>query len=278
VLGGFLGGLNDITKSLINEFNKVYSGGQGLTGFSQVTSERGVATTSAALDAAGLPFTPTNGSFQVQVYDTQTGQRNTTDVRVDLNGLDTDTSLQSLTSQLDAIDGISAAITSDGKLQITSDSPNTQFAFGADSSGILAALGINTFFTGAGSEDIGVSQTVKSDPSKLAFSGGGLGEDSKNGEQLATLLTAPLASQDGGSLTDAYDQLTGNVAAGSQSASAAADGFRSFQQSLESQHMAISGVNIDEEAVKMIEYQRAYQASAKVISTVNELLQTLLNM
>jgi flagellar hook-associated protein 1 FlgK len=143
---------------------------------------------------------------------------------------------------------------------------------------VLAALGINTFFTGSTSADIAISQTVKDDPSKLAFSSGGVGEDSQNGEQLATLITAPLASQGGGSLVDAYDQLTGNVAAGSQSASAAADGFRSFQQSLESQHMAISGVNIDEEAVKMIEYQRAYQASAKVISTVNELLQTLLNM
>jgi flagellar hook-associated protein 1 FlgK len=68
------------------------------------------------------------------------------------------------------------------------------------------------------------------------------------------------------------------VATGSQSASAAADGFRNFQQTLQGQHLAISGVNIDEEAVKMIEYQRAYQASAKVISTVNEMLQTLLNL
>ncbi len=278
VLGGFLTGLNNITQSLIYEFNKVYSGGQGLTGFSQATAERGVSNTSSALDAAGLPFTPSNGLFQVQVYDAQTGQRTTTDVRVDLNGLDTDTSLQSLAAQIDAINGIGATITADGKLQITSDSSNVKFAFGKDSSGVLAALGINTFFTGSSSEDIGVSQTVKADPGKLAFSSGGVGEDSKNGEQLATLLTTPLSSQGGGSLVDAYDQLTGNVAAGSQSASAAADGFRSFQQSLESQHMAISGVNIDEEAVKMIEYQRTYQASAKVISTVNELLQTLLNM
>jgi len=278
VLGGFLNGLDDITKSLVYEFNKVYSGGQGLTGFSQVTSERGLANSSAALDVAGLPFTPSNGSFQVQVYDTQTGERKTTDVRVDLNGLDTDTNLQTLTAQLDAIDGIGATITSAGKLQITSDSPNTKFAFGNDTSGVLAALGINTFFTGSGSQDVGVSQTVKDDPSKLAFSSGGIGEDSKNGEALSTLITAPIISQGGGSLTTAYDQLTGNVAAGSQSASAAADGFRSFQQSLESQHMAISGVNIDEEAVKMIEYQRTYQASAKVISTVNQLLETLLNM
>jgi flagellar hook-associated protein 1 FlgK len=278
VLGGFLNDLSGITKSLIYEFNKVYSGGQGLTGFSQVTSEQSTSNTSAALDAAGLPFTPTNGSFQVQVYDAQTGERKTTDVRVDLNGLDTDTSLQSLAAQLDAIDGIGATITADGKLQITSDSPNTKFAFGSDSSGVLAALGINSFFTGTDSNNIGVSQTVKSDPSLLAISSGGVAEDTKNGELLATLLNTPLSSQGGASLVSAYDQLTGNVAAGSQAASASADGFRTFQQALEGQHMAISGVNIDEEAVKMIEYQRTYQASAKVISTVNQLLQTLLNM
>jgi flagellar hook-associated protein 1 FlgK len=66
------------------------------------------------------------------------------------------------------------------------------------------------------------------------------------------------------------------VALGSQSTSAAAEGFRNFQQTLEAQHMAISGVNLDEEAVRMIQYQRAFQASAKVISTVNDMLETLL--
>jgi len=278
ILGGFLHGLDNVTKTLINEFNKTYSGGQGLTGFSQVTSERGIENPSAALDSAGLPFTSTNGSFQVQVYDTQTGQRKTTDIRVDLNGLDTDTSLQSLAGQLDAIDGISASVTPAGKLQITSDSPQTTFAFAGDTSGTLAALGINTFFSGTGSSTIDISQLVQGDPSKLAVSSGGLGNDAKNFEQLATLLIAPLASQGGGTLADAYDQLTSNVATGSQSASAAADGFRNFQQTLQGQHLAISGVNIDEEAVQMIEYQRAYQASAKVIATVNEMLQTLLNL
>src|SRR4029078_4213958 len=107
---------------------------------------------------------------------------------------------------------------------------------------------------------------------------GGVGEDSPNGEQLATLITAQLASQGGGSLVDAYDQLTGNVAQGSQSASAAADGFRSFQQTLESQHLAVSGVNIDEEAVRMLEYQRAFQASARVISSVNTMIDALLQI
>lgn len=278
VLGGFLGDLDNISKTLINEFNKVYSGGQGLTGYSQVTSEHGVADSTAPLDAAGLDFTPTNGLFQVQVENKVTGERKTTDVRVDLTGLNTDTTLASLTAQLDAIDGIGATITADGKLQITSDSPQVTFSFAGDTSGTLAALGINTFFSGAGSLDIGVSQTVASDPSKLAMSSGGVAEDTQNGEQLATLLTAPLTTHSGASISDLYERLTSNVANGSQAATAAADGFRHFQQSLESQHLAVSGVNIDEEAVRMLEYQRAFQASAKVISTVNDLLDTLLKM
>jgi len=194
-----------------------------------------------------------------------------------LTGLDTDTTLQSLATQIDGIDGISASITAAGKLQISSDAPDVKFAFANDTSGTLAALGINTFFTGNSASTIGINQVVKSDPGKLAISGGGIGEDTKNGQLLANLLDAPLGAS-GLSLADQYEHLTSNVALASQSASAAADGFRNFQQSLEGQQLAISGVNIDEEAVRMIEYQRVYQASAKVISTVNELLQTLLNL
>jgi flagellar hook-associated protein 1 len=278
VLGGFIAGLNEITRTLIHEFNKIYSGGQGLDGYESLTSQQAIANSNVALDAAGLSFTPANGSFQVQVYNTQTGQRKTTDVRIDLNGLDTDTNLQSLTAQIDAIDGISATISADGKLQVAADAAQTSFAFASDTSGVLAALGINTFFTGSGATTIGISQTLRSDPKKLAVSSGGIGEDTMNGELLANLLTAPLASQDGASLASIYDRLTGDVAIGSQSASAAAEGFRHFEQALESQYIAISGVNLDEEAVRMIEYQRVFQASAKVIATVNELIETLLNV
>jgi flagellar hook-associated protein 1 len=278
VLGGFLNGLDDLAKTLIHEFNKVHSAGQGLTGFGQLTSERSISAANSPLDAAGLPFTPTNGLFQVQIYNAQTGRQSTTDIRVDLNGLDTDTNLTTLAAQLDAIDGLGAAVTAAGKLQLTADSPQTTFAFAGDTSGALAALGLNTFFAGSGAQDIGVSSVLKADPTKLAISRGGIGEDSENGALLANLLTAPLTTQNGASLATLYDRLTSSVALGSQATSAAAEGFRHFQQTLEAQHLAISGVNIDEEAVRMIQYQRAFQASAKVITTVNDMLETLLNL
>jgi flagellar hook-associated protein 1 FlgK len=56
------------------------------------------------------------------------------------------------------------------------------------------------------------------------------------------------------------------------------EGLRNFYQTLESQHLGTSGVNMDEEAVKMIFYQRVFQANSKLIQTSNELLETLVNL
>jgi flagellar hook-associated protein 1 FlgK len=39
----------------------------------------------------------------------------------------------------------------------------------------------------------------------------------------------------------------------------------------------VSGVNLDEEAARMLQYQQAYQAAAKVIATANEMFRALLD-
>ena len=47
---------------------------------------------------------------------------------------------------------------------------------------------------------------------------------------------------------------------------------------IQDQRGAISGVSIDEETTNLIRFQHAYQASARVISVVDELTQTVMNM
>jgi flagellar hook-associated protein 1 FlgK len=278
VLRGFLSDLGQLGQTLIFEFNKLYSGGQGLIGFTSLVSEFGVENAAIALDQAGLPFTPSNGLFQVQITNSQTSITSTTDIRVDLNGLDADTTLNDLAAQLDAVDGIAASVTGDGTLQLTSDSPQVTFAFASDTSGVLAALGLNTFFSGTTAKDIGLSQTIRSDPKRLAMSSGGVAADTQNGELLANFLTRPLDSQGGASLAALYDRMTENVAQQAHTTRGATDGFRTFQQALQAQHQAISGVNLDEEAVRMIALQRVFQANARVISTVDEMLEILVNL
>jgi flagellar hook-associated protein 1 FlgK len=278
VLGGFIDQLNDFSRNLMFEFNKTYTSGQGLTGYSSLTSEFTVDNIQQPLDQAGLKFTPVNGSFQVQVYNKQTQLTKTVDINVKLNGLDDDTTLESLQQQLDGIDGLTATITPQRGLQITADSSNLSFAFANDTSGALAALGLGTFFTGSSSSDIGVSKIVASDPAKFAASAGGIGKDTDNAVKLAAFLDKPLEALNGASLADSYQALAGNVTQQSAVAKAVAEGFRVFQQTLDGQHLAISGVNIDEEAVHLMTYQRMYQASARFISTVNDMLETLMNL
>ncbi len=279
VLGGFLDKLDGFAGTLNFEFNKVYSSGQGLTGFQAMTSTYPVTSTSNALDNAGLKFTPANGSFQVQVLNKQTGLTQTANITVDLNGLDqNETSLNGLATQLNAVNGLKATISASGNLSINTTSPDLQFSFANDNSGVLAALGLNTFFTGSTAADLGVNQAVVADPGKFAASTAGIGIGTGNATKLANFMNQSLASASGSTLTDVYDKMVGDVTQGSSVAQSVSQGYQTFQQTLQGQQASISGVSIDEEAVKMITFQRAYQASARLISTINDLLNTLMHL
>jgi flagellar hook-associated protein 1 FlgK len=278
VLGGFIDRLDSFANTLIFEFNKIHAGGQGLSGLSTATSEFAVSNTQAALDSAGLPFVAVNGGFQVLVRNEQTGVTTTRDIRVDLNGLDGDTSLDDLAAQIDAIDGLSATINSRGQLSLQADSSTLTFAFANDTSGVLAALGVNTFFRGKGASDMGVQEAIAVSPARFAASRGGIDSDTANGEALANLLTASLRSQGGASLATIYDRFVGEVTQGAEITRSVASGHRTFYSTLEGQLLAISGVNIDEEAIRLVAFQRAFQASARVVATISDLLETLINL
>ncbi|MEX1223809.1 MAG: flagellar basal body rod C-terminal domain-containing protein, partial [Pirellulales bacterium] len=278
LLGGFLDQLDDFAATLAFEFNKIFSSGQGLSGYQSVTAEFAVDAIDAPLDEAGLPFTPSNGSFDILVKDQETGITETTNIRVDLNGLNGDSSLQEIVSQLNAVNGVTATINADRVVSIVSDSSDQEFAFGADTSGLLAALGINTFFTGSGSGSLNVAQALKNDPGKFAASSGGIATDTANAERLAGFFDRPLESQNNDSLSTLYGRLTGGVTQGSAVARNVAEGASVFESSLAGQKLATSGVNLDEEIVRMIQYQRAFQMTARYISELDKLLQILINL
>lgn len=278
ILGGFVDGLDEFSRTLAFEFNKIYSSGQGLTGFSELVSEDIVGDADAALDQAGLSFTPVNGSLQVHVINTNTGLEETHDIFVRLNGLDDDTTLSSLAEELNSISGLSSSVTPARRLSITTSSPILEFGFSEDTSGVLAALGINTFFTGRGTRDLGVNALLRDDPSKFAASQGGIGHDTKNSLALAAFGETPLDALGGDTLVRQYEELVANVTQASSVTKAVSEGFRVFQRTLEGQQLGLSGVSIDDEAVQMIAYQRAYQASARMIGTLSELLNVLMTL
>jgi len=286
VLGGFLDRLDYFAGTLAFEFNKVFSSGQGLNGYQELTSVSFVDDGDLPLDEAGLDFTPVNGSFQIQVYNERTGIFQTTDVFVDLNHLGDDTTLNDLAESLDAIDGIAATIASTGELTITSESSDVEFYFANDTSGALAALGLNTFFTGSTATGLDVNRLIQDDPAKFAASrtpdqpddDGTNDSETANAQILANLLDQPIASPYGESLSLVYDGMVAEITQGSALARAGAEGDRVFEQTLRGQKLSISGVSLDEEAVRLITYQHAYQASARYIATVRELIEIMVSL
>ena len=54
--------------------------------------------------------------------------------------------------------------------------------------------------------------------------------------------------------------------------------FRTLASQAEQRRQSVSGVSIDEEMVQMMKTQQAYAAAAKVVSAVDEMMQSLLSM
>jgi len=275
--------LDQLAGQLIFETNRIHSQGQGTTLIRSVAATNAVTDTTAALndlELTELPFQAANGSFEISVVSEATGQATTTVIDVDLDGINpaTDTSLGTLAAALDAVAGVSATISSTGRLVIDSDSANNRLAFSNDSSGVLAALGVNSFFTGENAFDIGINQTVLSDPTLLAAGQERLAGDNRNALALAALRDEPLAALNGLSVTRAWSRQVEEVGTNLAQARDNQEAFGVVRENLEGRQAAISGVNADEETINLLAYQRAYQASARFITVVDELTQTLLSL
>lgn len=80
-----------------------------------------------------------------------------------------------------------------------------------------------------------------------------------------------------GSILDFADSFTGDIATAANHVSGMADSTGNIVDNLDSQRMSISSVSIDDEGINIVKYQQAYNASARVITTIDEMLDKLIN-
>jgi len=278
-VGGFVDDLDTYASSLIFEFNKIHASGEGLRGFESTTSEWRVDDTTTALNAAatGLGFSPEHGRFELKVTNTLTGITETSTIDIDLDGIGTDTTLESLNAALNAVTNVSSTITTTNRLQINSE-PGYEFRFSNDTSGALAALGINTFFSGRDSSDIALNDNLANDHTLLALGQGGGPSDNSNAVVMSRFHDQQLTSLENETLVSFYETVVANVAQTTASETTVSEGLDGYKQSLLSQRQQYSGVSLDEEAVQLLEFQHAFQAAARLISTADELFTVLLNI
>lgn len=277
-----LNGMDKFAKGLIYEVNKIHSTGVGLVGHTQLSGTYAAKDANQPLNsaAAGLDFPVQNGTFIVHMRDATSGAEITRQIEVDLDGLNNDdTTLNSLASALGNVPGLTATVSTDNRLQLTA-AAGQEFFFTDDRSGAVAALGLGTFFSGTNAGDIAINPDVESDPRLIAASGSGLTNDGDNAGKLAALAADSAGSTllNNQSISGFQAALVGKLATLTASAGSANDASQSIYDSLQAQRESISGVSLDEESVNLMKFQQAFEGSARYISVLDQLSDSVMSL
>ena len=77
---------------------------------------------------------------------------------------------------------------------------------------------------------------------------------------------------------DFYNAKVGEIGIATQRANSGVESQKNILDQLKNTRESVSGVSLDEEATKMIEYQKAFEASARVIKMADEMFDTILSL
>lgn len=143
--------------------------------------------------------------------------------------------------------------------------------------GLDGSTGLD-LFTGNDASDIAVNSVILAAPEKLAVSGTGEVGDNAGAQALLDARELGVASLGGASFEDYHRSIVSAIASETAAAQGQDDGINVILDQLRSRRDSTNGVSIDEELTNLIRFQQAYNASARLVSIVDEMIQTLLNL
>ncbi len=281
IIPGYMKQIDELAVTLINETNRIHSLGQGVNRFTQITSTNGVPNPSFVFSQAAGSFPTaqvTKGTVRVTVYDSAGDVAGTYDIDIDP---DKD-NLNSVIQKISAADGdmtggkLQASIAMDNTIKISTEAGYT-FAFTEDTSNFLVAAGLNSYFSGTGASDIQLSTLIKDNNLYIAAGYSGAEGDNKAAEALANLKYTKVFQDQGVTIDGFYSYFVATLA----SEKAQVDTFVSTVtyslSELQLKLEEIQGVSMDEELTNLMRFQRSYEASARFITTVDSMIDKLIN-
>ncbi|MHC4960703.1 MAG: flagellar hook-associated protein FlgK [Planctomycetota bacterium] len=148
----------------------------------------------------------------------------------------------------------------------------------SDTSGFLAAVGINSFFSGTDADSIGVSDFVRNNGSNIAVSRTVEMTDNLNATAIADLGDSAQDALGKLSPKQFYRKLVVDLGNEVSIAEMRHSNAQSIHRSLEQQRDEISGVDINDQASLMMLYERMFQAMARYMNTISETYETVLTI
>lgn len=282
--------LDDLSAQLIFQVNRLHSTGTNADGLTSASATLAIDAAHRNLPInhpdnasfADLPFAAENGGFFVEVRNKESGTSDRVWIEVDLDGIDDnglpstadDTTAEEIRAAIDAVDGVTASFSPDGRLNIES-SPGFSFSFDDDSSAVLAVMGVNSFFTGTNAQDIDVREGAEVMLGRIVD---GQFVENANALRIGALGEQAVEQLGGVTIGKSWSLHAQDIATQAGGARVGAEASAIVRQSLESQRASISGVSIDEESMNLLTYQRQYQAAAQVVQVAQSMFDILLNL
>ncbi|WP_041957416.1 flagellar hook-associated protein FlgK [Sulfurospirillum arsenophilum] len=186
----------------------------------------------------------------------------------------------------DVDDYYKATFMDNGTFSLSPTSLNNGYTIALQDNGtnFPGAIGVSQFFTGTDGSNIDVKTEYKKNPLLMqAYAAPVVGNhDVANAMVQLQYNSLNFYAKDGSSSKETvagyYSSLTTTVATDASAASTSYDTNEALHNTINTQFLSISGVNKDEELANLMQYQSSYSAAAKIITTIDEMLQTLLGI
>jgi len=135
------------------------------------------------------------------------------------------------------------------------------------------------FFSGSDAGTINVNPSLANDPSAFQASGSATASgDNTVALELAELADTPQGNLNQQTFSGSYDETVGNFGDALQAANTQVSNQTAVMNMLTTQQSSISGVSVDQEMTNLLGFQQAYEASAELVTTVNQMLGDTLAM
>ncbi|EAJ0468408.1 flagellar hook-associated protein FlgK [Campylobacter upsaliensis] len=292
ILQGYIDSLNTFSKTLITETNNLYAGSaknsatsdylEGLTG---------------DVPLMNYDRTIQAGTFDIVIYDEKGNEKVRKSITIDVT-----TTMNDLMNQIkantddngnknnqdDVDDFINASFSFDSKSNSGLFQINAKNGFKVSledkGTNFAGAFSVGGFFSGKDASDIRVKESLLSDPSTVRASKNGVDSGNDMANQIIRLQYDKVSfyNKDGTidelTMEEYYRKFTGKIASDGENNNVIHKSNMTLYNSVYAEYQSKSGVNTNEELAALIQWQSSYGAAAKIVSTVDQMLDTLLGL
>lgn len=293
IIQGYKDTLNTLAKTMVVQTNNIYAKSAISSMTSKVTT--GLKPTNAL---TSYDRNIQSGSFDVVIYDDAGKEVANRSIHIDIN-----TSIQDVVDQInanydddnnnatndDVDDFISAGYgyegqSNEGQFSINPKHSGFKIALRDHGTNFPGVLGVNSFFTGNGANDMSVNMRFQDDSSLLCASSTGTSGNNDVANEMLQLQHDQIDfyNTDGSvshmTLENYYRELSGSIASDGKNATFTNKTNETVYNTSFAEFQSKNGVNVNEELAALIKYQSSYGAAAKIVTTIDQMLDTLLGL